>query len=129
MFSFFRKKKPANALDAFILAVYGEPAPPKTARLDEAIQIAHDELLMGVVSKEGVLKLAVELNGSPIPYSTHDLALSVALHFFKQPELIRNLADAQLVARLKAANWMRQGKAVPPLVQSFEDTLHTLYKP
>jgi len=129
MFGFFKKKKPTNALEAFIFAVYGNPPPPKTAKLDEAIQITHEELLMGVVSREEVAKLATDLNAGPIPYSTHDLALSVALNFFKQPDLVPRLRGAQLVARFKAVDWMSQKKVVPPLVQSFEDVLYKLYKP
>ena len=128
MFGFF-KKKPANVLEDFIFAVYGNPPPPKTANLNEAIQIAHDELLMGVVSKEAVKKLATELDASPIPYSTHDLALSVALNFFKQPDLVPQLGDAQLVARMMALDWVSQKTVAPPLVQSFENTLYELYKP
>lgn len=123
------KKNPASVLDAIILAVYGNPPPPKTANLNEAIQIAHDELLMGVVSKEAVIKSATELDAGPIPYSTHDLALSVALNFFKQPDLVPQLGDAQLVARMMALDWVSQKKVSPPLVQSFENTLYELYKP
>lgn len=129
MFGFFKKKKPANALEEFIFAVYGNPPPPKTANLNEAIQIAHEELLMGVVSKEAVATLATELNAGPIPYSTHDLALSVALNVFKQPDLVPLLGAAQLMARLRAAEWLQQKKVVPLLVQSFEDVLYKLYKP
>jgi hypothetical protein len=122
------KKKPINALEAFIFSVYGNPPPPKTANLNEAIQIAHDELLMGVVSKKTVIESATQLNAGPIPYSTHDLALSVALLFFKQPDLVPQLGDAQLVARMKALDWMSQKKVAPPLVQSFESTLYKFYK-
>ena len=130
MFGLFeKKKKPATMLDEFIFAVYGNPPPAKTARPEEAAQIAYKELLMGVVSQEEVAKLTAELNASRIPYSTHDLALSVALNFFKQPDLVPRLRDAQLLARMKAANWLQQGKVVPPLVQSFEDVLYRLYKP
>lgn len=130
MFGFFKKKTgPANALEAFIFAVYGNPPPPKTARPEEAAQIACEDLLMGFVSKEEVAKLATEINAGPIPYSTHDLALSVALNFFKQPDLVPRLRDAQLLARMKALDWLQQRKVVPPLVQSFEEVLYKLYEP
>ncbi|MEW6675874.1 MAG: hypothetical protein AB1348_07750 [Nitrospirota bacterium] len=124
----FFKKKPTNLLDELIFSVYGNPPPPKTAKVDEAIEIAYKELLIGIVSKEDVTKLATDLNAGPIPYSTHDLALSVALHFFKQPDLVPRLGDAQLIARFKALKWSQQGKVVPPLVQIFEDILYNLYK-
>ena len=82
MFGFSKKKKPENMAEQFIFAVYGNPPPPKTAKLDEAIQLAHEELLMGVVSREEVAEIATRLYALPTPYSTHDLALSVALNFF-----------------------------------------------
>lgn len=129
MFGFFKKKKPANALEAFIFAVYGNPPPAKTARPEESVQIAYEELLVQVVSKEEITKLTTELNAGPIPYSTHDLALSVALNFFKRPELVPHLGDAQLLARLKAVEWLQQGRVAPPLVKTFEDVLYKLYKP
>ncbi len=128
MFGLFKKKKPSNVLEKLILTVYGNPPPPKTAKLDEAIKIAYEELLMGIISKEDVTKLTTDLDAGPIPYSTHDLALSVALHFFKQPDLVPRLRDAQLIARLKVVGWLQQGKVVPPLVQSFEAILYKLYK-
>lgn len=130
MFGFLKKKQePANALDAFIRAVYGSPPPAKSARPDEAAQLAQEELLMGIVSKDQVGKVTMELNAGPIPYSTHDLALSVALKFFRHPELVPRLRNAQLIARLRALEWLQQGKVVPPLVQSFEQVLYKLYRP
>ncbi len=129
MFGFFKKNKPANALDEFIFAVYGNPPPPKRANLEEAIAIASDELLLGAVDMEAVRKQAEALNASPIPYSTHDLALSVALTFFKQPEYAPHLGDAQMVARLQAVQWFQEGLVVQVLVKSFEDALYKLYKP
>lgn len=131
MFNLFGKKntKPKTALDAVIIAVYGDPPPPKTAKVGEAIHIAHEMLLMELISKDEVTKVANELNSGPMPYSTHDLALSVALNFFKQPKRISELADAQMLARLQAVEWLKDKKAVPALVKSFEDTLYKLYKP
>lgn len=131
MFGLFGKKKqaPANALDALIVALYGNPPPPKTAKLGDAIQLAHEELLLKLISKEEVTKVAVGLNSGPIPYSTHDLALSVALNFFKDSARVPQLRDAQLTARMAAMGWLTEKKVVPLLVQSFEDTLYKLYKP
>ncbi len=129
MFGFLKKKKPASALDEFIFAVYGNPPPPRRASLEEAINIASDELLMGVIEMQAVRKQAEALNAGPIPYSTHDLALSIALNFFKQPEYVPLLGDAQMVARLQAVQWFQEGLVVQVLVESFEDALYNLYKP
>ena len=45
------KKKPESAMDVFIHAVYGNPPPPKRAKLSEAVELAN-ELLMGEVSEQ-----------------------------------------------------------------------------
>jgi hypothetical protein len=127
MFGFFKKQKPANALDAFIFAVYGNPPPPKRADLEQAISLA-SELLMGAVAEQELRSHAIALNDGPIPYSTHDLALSVALNFFKQPEYIPHLFDAQLLARMTAPQWFQGGLVVRPLAESFEEVLYTRYK-
>ena len=126
---FKRKKKPANAMEAFIFAAYGNPPPAKTAWSGEAALIAYKELLATVIDQEDVAEVTAKLNAGPIPYSTHDLALSVALHFFKRPESISSLRDAQLVARIAALDWLQKGNVNPLMVQSFEDTLYKLYKP
>lgn len=128
MFGFFKKKKAQNALDEFIFAVYGNPPPPKRANVEQAIVLAN-ELLMGVISEPAVRRQAIALNEGPVPYSTHDLALSVALNFFKQPEHIPQLFTAQLMARMKALEWQQAGLVVPMLLQSFEHVLYKLYKP
>lgn len=123
-----QKKKPETALDAFIFAVYGNPPPPKGADVEQAISLAND-LLMGGVSEQDVRRQAIALDEGPILYSTHDLALYVALNFFKQPEYIQQLFSAQLLARMKALEWYQAGLVVPMLLKSFEDVLYKLYKP
>ena len=130
MFGFFKKKpaQPANALEAMIFAIYGNPPPPKRANLEQAITLA-SELLMGVVTGEQLRTHAIALNDGPIPYSTHDLALSIALNFFKQPELIPHLFEAQLCARMTALQWFQDGLLVGPLAKSFGEVLYTRYKP
>lgn len=128
MFGFSKKKKPQTALDAFIFAVYGNPPPAKRADVEQAVGLA-DELLAGVVEQPGIRRHAITLDNGPIPYSTHDLALSVGLHFFKKPEYAPRLFDAQLLARMKALQWYQAGLAVPVLVKSFEDVLYKRYKP
>lgn len=130
MFSLFsKKKKPQNALDELIFAIYGNPPPAKRANVSQAVEVARDDLLVGVIDEKEVSRQAIELNDGPIPYSTHDLALSVALHFFKQPENIPRLFEAQLLARMKMLEWLKEGLVAPMLVQSFENVLYKLYKP
>lgn len=129
MFGLLRKKKPANALDEFIFLVYGNPPPPKRASVRDATKLAFEQLLMRRVSEPEVRAVADELSSGPIPYSTHDLALSVALNFFKQPARIENLREAQLQARLKMTDWVLAGFAVPVIAKSFEEVLYKLYKP
>jgi hypothetical protein len=128
MFGFSKKKKPQNALDEFIFAVYGNPPPAKRADVEHAISLA-TELLTGVVEQQEVRRQAIALDDGPVPYSTHDLAVSVALNFFKQPEYVPQLFTAQFLARMKALQWYKEGLVVPMLVKSFEEVLYKLYKP
>ena len=129
MFGFSKKKKPANALDEFIFAVYGNPPPPKRANIDHAAELACNELLLGMVDREAVREHARALAAGPIPYSTQDLAISVALNFFKDPRYVPHLFTAQLAARVQAVAWTQAGLVVKPLMQGFEDSLYKLYKP
>ncbi len=125
---FGKNKKQESAMDVFIRAIYGDPPPPKKAKLSEAVELA-SELLMGVVGEREIVTVATELNSGPIPYSTHDLALSIALNFFKDPARIPSLGTAQLMARMAMLEWLQEKKVAPMLVQSFENTLYKLYKP
>ncbi len=125
----FGKKKPQTALDAFIFAVYGNPPPPKRANIEEAVGLACDKLLLGLLDREAVRENVLALAATPIPYSTHDLALSATLNFFKDPRYIPLLGTAQLAARIQAITWTKEGLVVAPLMKSFEDTLYKLYKP
>ncbi|MBC8347005.1 MAG: hypothetical protein H8E24_00080 [Verrucomicrobia bacterium] len=129
MFGFGKKKKPKTALDSFITAVYGDPPPPKRANVPEAARLASDELLMGNINSSEVTQLAQELASGPVPYSTHDLALSVALNFFKRQECMERLWEAQMFARLKMVEWFQEGLVAPMIVKSFEEVLYKLYKP
>ncbi len=122
------KKKQESAMDVFIRAVYGDPPPPKRAKLSEAVDLTN-ELLMGVVSEREILAVATQLSNGPIPYSTHDLALSVALNFFKDPARIPTLGTAQVMARMSMLEWIQEKKVAPMLAESFENTLYKLYKP
>lgn len=129
MFWPFKKKKPPNILEAVISNVYGKGPHHKRADLEKAINLAYDELLLGLINKEEVRKIAKSLNSAPIPYSTYDLALSVALNFFRRSEYIPQLKEAQIVARLKALEWLQQGLVAPLLLWAFEESLYKLYKP
>ena len=91
MFGWFKRNKPPTALDQVITAVYGDKPPPRSANVDLAVRLAHEELLGGLISLEEVRELAANLYKGPLPYSTCDLALSVALNFFRRPELIPKL--------------------------------------
>ena len=125
----FRKKsKPESFLDKTINAIYGERLPARSANLEDAIRIAFKELLFEEVTEEDVRKTAKELYLSPIPYSTHDLSVSVALKFFKQPERKERLSDAQLLARMALLPWIKENKVAVPLAQAFEETLYKIYK-
>jgi hypothetical protein len=103
MFGFF-KKKPPTAMDALIRTIYGANPPPKSADLERSITIAHEDLLLERVPLSAVKRKAAELFQGPIPYSTHDLAVSAALAFFKAPEFTRALEDCQMPARLRVSN-------------------------
>jgi hypothetical protein len=127
MFGFLKKKKPGNALDEFIFAVWGNPPPPKRANLEMAITLA-DQLLIGLVSQHKIREHAIELHIRPMPYSTHELAISVAGFFFIDPLHIAQLGAAQLQARETILKWQGQGLVVPILAKSFEDELFSIYK-
>lgn len=130
MFGFF-KKRPANLMDQAIKAIYGEKPPRKSADVARAVRLAADDLLCTTTHPERLERLATELNASPIPYSTHDLAVSVALRIFKDADEAARagLFTAQLKARLTALEWAKQGKLAPALLGAFEHTLYELYKP
>ncbi|GIK25486.1 MAG: hypothetical protein BroJett006_17320 [Betaproteobacteria bacterium] len=129
MFGFLnKKKKPQNALDELIFAIYGNPPPPKRANVGRAVGMAN-ELLMGFIDESEISKLAITLNDEPIPYSTHDLALSIAFNFFTQSKYVPQLFEAQLLARMKMIEWLQEDLVAPLLVQSIEDVLYKLYKP
>ncbi|MEX2150643.1 MAG: hypothetical protein WD793_10525 [Steroidobacteraceae bacterium] len=132
MFGLFgKKRKPATAMDALIRALYGDNPPKKTADVQHAAKLAADELLGGAFDKPTVTRIATELNDGPIPYSTHDLAASVALNLFKSvlPENRHLLFETQLMARMTVHSWSKEGKVVTALAQSFENVLYDRYKP
>ena len=126
MFGFFKKKP--TALDALIKFTYGDQPPRKTAELGPAVFLAHEELMNSSVPREQVHKRASQLIAGPIPYSTHDLALSVAMAFYKDPAWQSALADHQLAARMRVLEWIQTGKVAKVIAGVFEETLYKAYK-
>ncbi len=130
MFGLFGKKKePASVMDAFVQSMYGNSPPPKTANLDQAIQIAFDQLLSNRIDKQEISKVATDLYNGPMPYSTHDLAISVALHFFIQPERILLLDGAHMLASMKARQWFEEQSLNIRIFESLSNKLYELYSP
>jgi hypothetical protein len=128
MFGIFKKKQP-TVLDGVIRAIYGDNPPAKTADLERAIYIAHEDLLAEQVPISEVRRIASPLLDGAIPYSTYDLSAATALSFFKNPELFDRLKKIQIAAGLRVLNWMKDGKVPPLVLKMFEDTLYRLYKP
>src|SRR5665213_368255 len=128
MFGIFNRKK-STAMDGSIRAVYGGNPPAKSADLERAITIAHEDLLAEQVPISEVRRIASGLFAGPIPYSTYDLAVAASLSFFKTPALLHALAEIQVPARLRVLNYMKGGKVAPGVLKIFEDTLYRLYKP
>lgn len=115
-------------LDKFIKATYGNLSPKKTAVLDEAVALAYNDLLMQQIPIDTVQNLGKELIGSPIPYSTEDLALSISLKFYSSPEFKDKLEDTQLMARMKLMEWISSGKVNHHLAKAFEEKLYQQFK-
>jgi len=115
-------------------ATGGSVNPPaaKDADLRQATILAK-ELLAGHISQQEIFSevgdFVVFHDDEPLSYSTHDLALSVALKFFTQPERIPQLFQAQLLARMKALQWHREGLVATTVAKNFEEALYELYKP
>jgi hypothetical protein len=128
MFGWFQKKKPATLMDQFIVSMYGDSPPQKRADVDAAIQLAHQELLGELVDLREIREIATALYRGPIPYSTHDLALSVALNFFKQPTQIERLKDIEAFATIKARLWLKKEHVAPMIFKTFQETLYRVYR-
>jgi len=77
MFGLF-KKKPPTVMDALIRTIYGANPLRKSADLERSITIGHEDLLSERVPLSEVKQRACELFKGPIPYSTHDPAVSTA---------------------------------------------------
>ncbi len=133
MFGLGRKQKsqPASLLDEFVKTIYGPNPPQGTASVQEATNLAAECLLGGVFEKEDLARTAMKLNDGSIPYSTHDLAVSVALKAFRDvpPEDRRHLMTIQIMARLTVSGWAKERKVAMPLAEAFENVLYKDYKP
>jgi len=114
-------------MDVFIRTMYGDPPPPKRGKVGESTVLA-GELLLDVVSAKQIAETADELSSGTTPYLTHDLAVSVALKYFKDPVWIPKLGTAQLMARVTVLEWFKEGKVARLFVESFEDVLYKTYK-
>jgi hypothetical protein len=123
------QKKAANGDGRFYSDDLWSQSAAKIRRPERSVTIAHEDLLFECIALPEVKRLAGELFQGPIPYSTHDLAVSTALAFFKAPEFIPVLTECQIPARLRVVNWAKDGKVVGPLAQSFEAVLYRVYKP
>jgi hypothetical protein len=126
VFSFFKKKP--TLMDGVTHAVYGPNPPAKIADVQQAANLATG-LLHGRVRFSDIKALADQLYAGPMPYSTHDLATSVALNFFRRPELMQGLAKMQIVAPMHVLDWFKQGLVNPNIARAFEDALYKDYKP
>jgi len=71
-----RGSVPMSVMDGMIRMVYGANPPPKSADIERSITIAHEDLLFEKVPLSEVKRTAGELFKGPVPYSTHDLAVS-----------------------------------------------------
>lgn len=124
-----KQTKPKTAFDSLIHALYGDNPPPRTAILSDSIQIAHDDLLLGVIPLKEVTEVAKTQFESGIPYSTYDLAFSVALYFFKQHPVKQELFMAQLEATLILGDAVVDGRLNPVLAESFQSYTYTAFHP
>ena len=132
MFGLFGKKaRPKTLMDEFVKATYGDNPPRNKADVAAATNLASDDLLGGAFDKAAVSRIATELSQGPMPYSTHDLAASVALSVFKQvpPADRSRLMTVQMMARLTNSQWAKEGKVNKTLAMAFEQTLYRDYKP
>lgn len=116
MFGIFKKKQ-STVMDGVIRAIYGDNPPAKSADLERAITIAHEDLLAERVPLSEVKRVAGALAAGPMPYSTYDLAVAAALSFFKDPTLRADFEEVQIAAACLELDGRRQGS--PGCAQDF----------
>jgi len=117
-------------MDALNKALYGSKT-KSTADISRAIDLARNDLLHGKFDITEITALTTELRNGPVPYSTHDLATSVALGLLRRVPIGRRkgLEEVQIMARLTVATWAKEGLVVPALALAFENTLYRDYHP
>jgi hypothetical protein len=114
-----------TAMDDFIKTVYGDGA-VRTAVPDVATRLAARLLMRGRIPGRAVEELCGQLCAGPMPYSTEDLAVAIALNFFRKPELSRTLRGAAAKASVQALLWKVEGRIAPALCESFRQALHPI---
>ncbi|WP_439498129.1 hypothetical protein [Bosea sp. (in: a-proteobacteria)] len=127
MFGFFKKKP--TIVDAAIREIYGDNPPAKSAVLEHAVTLAYEGLLFEQIPRRDVERLATSLFNGPMPYSTHDLAVSTAHAFFSASHNIEKLSGCQLAARACVLSWLKAGQVAPMIAWAFESALYVDYKP
>jgi hypothetical protein len=118
-----------SALDSLIEIVYGANPPSRTAVLSDSIQIAFDDLLLGVIPLKAITGKANELFISGMPFSTYDLAFSTALHFFREHPNKQDLFMAQLSATMILGDAVLEGKLNRTIAETFQEYVYTAYHP
>ena len=106
---------------------YGKDA-VKTANLDESIKIAHEELLLELISKQELIEIATELYNSSTPHSTNDLAFAVALNFFRRDEYKDILFEAHIPALSKLNSALESESINLFLASTFEKSLYDIFR-
>lgn len=127
MFGWF-KKKPKTLMDDIVKATYGNSPPTEPPDLENAVELAHEQLLMGIIGIDEVRDIATKLRDGPMPYTTHGLALCAAMNLYRRSESREILEEAQLLARMTALTWAKDSLIPPTLLSSFEHSLYTRFK-
>lgn len=117
------------ALDGLIEIVYGKNPPSRSAVLSDSVQIAFDDLLLGVIPLKSVTEKTSELFISGMPFSTYDLAFSTALHFFREHPTKQDLFMAQLSATMILGDAVLEGKLNRTIAETFQEYVYTAYHP
>ena len=118
-----RRRKNPTMMDAVVHVAHGQHRPTKSADLERAVTLAHEDLLQERAALQDVQDHAAALHKGPMPYSTHDLAAATALAFFRDTKHAPVLAVYQEMARRRVANWRTAGKVNALLADAFEKSV------